>query len=90
MSARRYATLKPPPPPGDPATRGHLDMLARPLELDRVPAALSMEGCGPTVGAIELRPRLHPMGTDALWDCQCLRSCRRARPVYFGRGQRIA
>eukprot|EP00964_Phaeocystis_antarctica_P078923 scaffold49115_cov62-Phaeocystis_antarctica.AAC.2 len=65
-------------------------MLPRPLELDCVPAALSMEGGSAAVGAVELCPRLHPVDAYALREGQCLPGCRWTRPVCSGRGWRVA
>ena len=59
-------------------------MLSRPLELDCVPAALDVEGGDAAVGAVQLRPRLHPVDADALPWSERLPGCRGARPVYFG------
>ena len=50
----------------EPAISIHLDMLSRPLELDCVPTALGDDGDDAAVGAVQLRPRLHPVDADAL------------------------
>ena len=52
-----------------------LDMPARPLELDCVPASLSMEGDDAAIGAVELCPRLHPMDANALPCSERLPGC---------------
>ena len=49
-----------------PATTTRLGMLSRPLELNRVPAALGVEGDGTAVGTVQLGPRLHPVDANAL------------------------
>ena len=70
-----YAALWPSgmPRAGNLYTR--LDLLSRPLELDCVPAALGDNGDDAAVGAIELRPRLHPVDADALPCSERLPSC---------------
>ena len=49
-----------------PATTTRLGMLSRPLELNRVPAALGVEGDGTAVGTVQLGSRLHPVDANAL------------------------
>jgi len=68
----------------------HLDMPARPLELDGVPAALSVEGGDAAVAAVELRPRLHPADANALPCSERLLGCGWACPVSPGWGCCIA
>ena len=60
----------------EPEIPTRLDMLVRPLELDRVPAALSVEGGDAAVGAVELCPRLHRVNANALTCSERLPGCR--------------